>query len=245
MVSQILNYPIADIIFSLYLLVYFPFDGIRRSLSKKSPKPTLSVLQSYWRQGRFVLILLAVFMLVNCLENHSASQLGLALPPPIAGIWGITIAIILLITLHIFGKRAESKMTLEERAKQEDKIRALPFSMPRTRTEIVAYFITMIGMTTAWEVLFRGYLLLVLTPLTGLPLAIVLAAVSYGAGHGFENLKQFLGSIVAALAFTIGYSLTASLWWLIVLHAAAPVTMFFAVRKLNQAKPIDVAEYLN
>src|SRR5471032_1066689 len=61
----------------------------------------------------------------------------------------------------------------------------------------------------------------------------------YGAGHGFENVKQFLGSIVAAFAFTVEYALTGSLWWLIVLHAAAPVTMFLAVGKLSQTKPID------
>lgn len=240
MISQFLNYPIVDIIFALYLLVYFPFDGIRHNLSKKSPKQKLSVLQSYWRQGRFVLILLAVFTLVNWLGRHSASELGLDLPPSAAGMWGIVIAVGLLVILHIFGNRAEAKMTSEERVKQEDKLRALPFSMPRTSMEIVAYFIIMVGMTTTWELLFRGYLLLVLTPFTGLPLAVILAAVSYGAGHGFENFKQFSGSIVAAFAFTIGYALTGSLWWLIVLHAAAPITMFFAVRKLNQAKPIDV-----
>jgi membrane protease YdiL (CAAX protease family) len=240
MISQLSHYPVADIIFTLYLLVYFPFDGLRRSLSSKALQPQLSVLRSYWRQGRFVLLLLAAFMLVNWLGNHSANELGLALPPTAAGTWGLAIVVVLLATLHVWGKRAESKMTSEERAKQEDKLRELPFSMPRTRFEIVAYLITMIGMTTAWEVFFRGYLLLVLTPLTGLPMAVFLAAVSYGAGHGFENVKQFLGSIVAAFAFTIGYALTGSLWWLIVLHAAAPVTIFFAIRKLDQTKAIDV-----
>lgn len=239
MMPQFSHYPIADIVFTLYLLVYFPFHGIRRGFSSKSPKPKLPVLQSYWRQARFVLLMLAAFMLVNWLGNHSATELGLALPPTTAGTWGLGIVAVLLATLHVWGKRAESKMTSEERAKQEDKLRELPFSMPRTRVEIVAYFITMVGMTTAWEVLFRGYLLLVLTPLTGLPMAVVFAAVAYGAGHGFENVKQFLGSIVAAFAFTVAYALTGSLWWLIVLHAAAPVTMFLAVGKLSKTKPID------
>lgn len=237
---QFLDYPLLDIIFTLYLLVYFPLDGIRRSRSKKSPQPQLPVLQSYWRQGRYVLILLAVLMLVSWSGHHSASQLGLDVPPSIAGTWGLAIVTVLLMTLHVLGKRSEAKMTPEERVKQEAKVRELPFSMPRTRVEIAAYFITMIGMTATWELLFRGYLLLVLTPFTGLPLAIVLAAVAYGAGHGVENVKQFFGSIVASFAFTIGYALTGSLWWLIVLHAAAPVAMFRAARKLSQAKPNDV-----
>jgi hypothetical protein len=167
MISEFLHYPISDIIFTLYLLVYFPFDSIRRSLSARPSKPKLPTLQSYWRQGRFVLILLAVFILVNWFGNHSFNQLGLALPPSPAGVWGLAIAAGLLAVLHIFGKRAESKMTPEKRAEQEEKLRELPFSMPRTRMEIVAYFVTMIGMTATWELLFRGYLLLVLTPFTG------------------------------------------------------------------------------
>lgn len=239
MTSQFLHFPIPDLILTLYLLLYFPFDGIRRSLSATPSKPKMPALQSYWRQGRFVLILLVVFMLVNWFENHSANQLGLAFPPSRAGIWGLAVAVGVLVTLHIFGKRAESKMSPEKRVEQEDNLRELPISMPRTRMEFVAYFVTMVGMTVTWELLFRGYLLLVLPPLTGLPLAVALAAISYGAGHGFKNLKQFIGSIVAALAFTIGYALTGSLWWLMVLHAAAPVAMFFAARKLNQEKQMD------
>lgn len=240
MLSQLLNYPISDILFTLYLLVYFPVEGIRNTLTSQSPKPALPVLQSYWKQGRYVLTLLAVFVLVCWQEQHTAHQLGLAIPPSAAGIWGLGIVLGLLMTLHILGKRAESKLTQEDRVTQQDKLRELPFTMPQTGVEIAAYFITMVGMTTVWEIFFRGYLLLVLTPHTGLPLAVVLAAVSYGAGHGYKSFKQFTGAIGVSLAFTIGYALTGSLWWLIVLHAAAPTTMFFAVRKLNQAKPVAV-----
>jgi membrane protease YdiL (CAAX protease family) len=225
----------------LYLLLYFPLNGLRRSSSSVPQKPELPALQSYWRQGRFVLMLVAALVLVSWLGNHSMSELGLGLPPSPAGMWGLVLVAILLAVLHFFGKRADAKMTLEDRLKQEEKMRALPFPMPRTRTEIAVYFITMIGMTAVWEVLFRGYLLLVLTPLTGMPIAVVLAAISYGAGHGFKSVKQFSGSIIASFFFTIGYALTGSLWWLIVLHAAAPVVMFFEVRKVSQVKPIDIA----
>lgn len=238
MTLQFLNYPIPDLIFTLYLLVYFPFDSIRRSLSPTPPKPKLPALQSYWRQARFVLALLAVFMLVSWLGNHSASQLGLDIPLSPGGVWGLVTAGVLMVTTHILGKRAESKMSPEDRLKQEGKLRELPLSIPKTRIEIAAYIVTTVGMTATWELLFRGYLLLVLTPFTGLPLAVSLAAISYGAGHGFKSFKQFFGSIVAAFAFTIGYALTGSLWWLMVLHAAVPIAMFYVARKLPE-KQLD------
>lgn len=233
MIQPLLPHALADLALTLYLLVYFPLDGLRRSRTKRHAQPALPALRAYWRQGRYALLLAALLVLVSWLEGHSFTQLGLALPPNRAGSWGLLITLTLLISLHVWGKKAESKLTEEQRRAQEAKLRGLPFTMPRTRVEIMVYLLTMIGMTTLWEVLFRGYLLLVLTPLIGLPLAVGCAALAYGAGHGYDNLKQFLGSIAAALAFTTGYALTGSLWWLIVLHAAAPVTMYLAVRKLK------------
>jgi membrane protease YdiL (CAAX protease family) len=228
-------YPVAEILFTLYLLLYFPLDALWRSLRPATVKPVLTPLQSYWRQGRYVLGLLCAFMLVSWLGNYSAQQLGLGLPPPPAGMWGLAIIVILLVSLHFIGNMMGDRMTPEQRASKEQELRSLPFPMPGTLLETTVYLITMIGMTATWELLFRGYLLLVLTPYTGMPLAVVLAAVAYGAGHGYQNPKQFIGSIASSLCFTIGYALTGSLWWLIVLHAAVPAAMPYAVRKLNRA----------
>lgn len=219
--------------------MYFPFDGIRRSLSVKLPKPELSALQSYWRQGRYVLAHLAALLLVSWLGNHSANQLGLTIPTSTAGTWGLGIALVVLTIVHFLGIWQECRMSADERNELAKKLRSFPVPMPRTQVESATYLITMVGMTMTWEILFRGYLLLVLTPLIGLPFSIVLAAVAYGAGHGFESSRQFAGSIISSFLFTVGYAFTGSLWWLIVFHAAVPVSMLFAARKLNQAKPID------
>lgn len=54
--------------------------------------------------------------------------------------------------------------------------------------------------------------------MTGLFWAFIIAAVTYGAAHGFKNPKQFVGSIVSALVFTIAYVATANLWWLMLIH---------------------------
>jgi membrane protease YdiL (CAAX protease family) len=177
-------------------------------------------------------MLLGVFMLVKWLGGYSFVELGMGFPLSPGALWGLAAAGFLLALMHLLGNRMDRKWTPEERVKQEDKLRDLPFPMPRTRIETLACLVTMVGMTATWELLFRGYLLLILTPFTGLPLAVALAAVSYGAGHGYRNLKQFSGSIVAAFAFTIGYAITSNLWWLIVLHAAVPVAMVFTARKI-------------
>lgn len=240
MTSYLLPYPIPDMLFTLYLLVYFPLSSLWRSRHPRPPKPDLPALRAYWRQGRYVLTLLCVFMLVKWLGGYSFVQLGLGFPLSPGALWGLAAAGVLLALMHVLGTRLDRKLTPEERVKQEDKLRDLPFPIPRTRTETLAYVVTMVGMTATWELLFRGYLLLVLTPVTGLPLAVALAAVSYGAGHGYQNAKQFLGSILAAFAFTIGYAITGNLWWLIVLHAAVPVAMIWAARRIGP-RPSTVA----
>jgi hypothetical protein len=51
----------------------------------------------------------------------------------------------------------------------------------------------------------------------------VVAATAYGGAHGFRDIRQFGGSVVSALAFTMGYALTHSLWWLILIHTALPL----------------------
>lgn len=223
-----------DYLFAFYLLIVLPAYSLWKSRAPK-PAASRSTLQGYWRQARFVVVLLCVLGVVSWLSGHSPQELGLDFPLSEPGAWGLLAACCLLTALHLFGKRAERTTSDEDRSKHQAVLRELPIAMPGTGTETAAYLVTMVGMTTCWELLYRGYLLLVLVPLTGMPLAVTLAALSYGVAHGYTNIRQFLGSIIAAFAFTIAYALTGSLWWLIVLHAAAPVTMLFAVRRLQSS----------
>ncbi|WP_296000808.1 CPBP family intramembrane glutamic endopeptidase [Rugamonas sp.] len=230
-----------DSLLPLYLLLFLPLKALWRSRYPAPPKPTLPALQSYWRQSRFLLVLLGVFALVAWRGNHSVKELGLAIPPSPGGVWGLVCAGCLLAVLLIVDQWMAFRMTEEDRVKQADKLGELPFPMPRTGVETIAYIAMMLAMTASWELLYRGYLLLVLAPLTGMPLAVALAAVAYGAAHGYKNPWQFAGAIAIALAFTVGYALTGSLWWLIVLHAATPLSMVYVVRRLKAAAPLDGA----
>lgn len=223
-----------DLLFTFYLLVVFPGQRLWQSRHPAARRPPRPPLQSYWRQASFVLVLLAALVLVMLLQKHSAHELGLGFPDSFPALCGMVTACGMLLALHLIGKRMERNMTPAHRARQEAQVRDLPFAMPRTSFETAVYLATTVFMTAMWEVLFRGYLLLVLPPLAGLPLAVALAAVAYGAAHGYKTPQQFLGSIAASLAFTVGYALTGNLWWLIVLHAAAPVSMPYAVRKIQE-----------
>ena len=222
-----------DYLFAFYLLIALPVYSLWKSWRPTPATTSRSTLQGYWRQARFVVSLLFILCLVSWLSGHSAQDLGLDIPLSAPGAWGLLAACCLLTVLHLVEKRAERRTSDEDRSKYQAILNDLPVNMPGTRTETAAYLVTMVGMTASWELLYRGYLLLVLAPFTGTPVAVALAALSYGAAHGYANFRQFAGSIIAAFAFTIAYACTGSLWWLMVLHAAAPVTMLYAVRRMQ------------
>jgi membrane protease YdiL (CAAX protease family) len=228
---------IPDLLFLCFLLVVFPLQNLWRTARPGPVKPPRAPLETYWRQACFVLVLLLVLALVMWTGQHTLADLGLAFPASRGGIGGLVAACVLMVAAHIAGTVMERRMTPEKRAAQAAELRDMPLTMPRTPFETVAYLVTMVGMTAMWEVLFRGYALLILAPFIGMPAAVAVAAISYGAGHGYKNPKQFFGSIGAAFAFTIGYVITGSLWWLIVLHAAAPVSMLFYMRKMPPLTP--------
>lgn len=73
-----------------------------------------------------------------------------------------------------------------------------------------------------------------LHPITGLSGAVVIAALAYGAAHGFKTAKQFVASIVSALAFTVGYAMTSNLWWLMLLHIGLMLLGALASRALTR-----------
>ena len=93
-------------------------------------------------------------------------------------------------------------------------------------TKIILIMGVVVGF--AWELLYRGYLLWVLAPRLGIPLAVLLAAAAYGAAHGYKTPKQFAGSLASALVFTLADVVSHSLWWLMLVHAGLPVLLVLA-----------------
>jgi membrane protease YdiL (CAAX protease family) len=90
-----------------------------------------------------------------------------------------------------------------------------------------------------WELLYRGFLLMLLTPVTGAATAIILAALAYGIGHGYEKPSQLIGSIVSAFLFTLAFYYTQSLWWLILLHIGLP--LFGAINVVKACRSGEAA----
>jgi membrane protease YdiL (CAAX protease family) len=231
-----------NILLAAYLLIVFPALNLWRSLRPKSSKPPRAPMRRYWSMSWPVLILLAVVWGGSRQAGFTLRDIGFDLPLSRAGIWGLCFAALLLGGLWVVGKVIERRMTSQKRAENERKLLDSSFPWPRNGSEALVFVISTSLMTAAWEILYRGFILLLLTPSIGVPLAIAVSALAYGIGHGYTNPKQLIGSIVSAFVFTIAYAATHSLWWLIVIHAGLPLTAIPAVLRARQRREAAIAD---
>lgn len=226
-----------NILLASYLLAVAPATSQWRSWRGRGTKPAASLASRYWSMSWKVLVLLALLWLGARDAGYTAAQLGFDIPVSRAGTWGLVFVPVLLAGIALAGILSERGNTPESRVDLERRALASPFPWPRTRMEVLGFALSITLMCAAWEILYRGFLLLLLTPHIGLPMAIVASALAYGLAHGYENPQQLLGSIVAALIFTLAYALTHSLWWLIALHAGLPLSALpAAMRALRRCE---------
>jgi len=214
-----------DLLLVFYLALFTPVQQFWRNLRKTPAKK--SRLWNYARNCFIIGTLLLALAVSSVVEGRTAAALGIGWPPAAWEWWAIAGAAVLLGALHLIGNRMEGNMNPEKRAAEEAKLLANE-TLPRSTEELIAFVIMSVFIGFGWEVLYRGFLLLILTPYVGDIGAIALAALAYGLSHGFDTWKQLIGSIVTALAFTLAYYLSHSLWWLIVFHSGFGILFAYA-----------------
>lgn len=203
-----------DILLTVGLAVFVPayelWSSLRRKPAAKAPPRRLRTYLGAIVRAALLMSALAAMWIP---ADRSWNELGLALP--LAGKVGLGLAATLLISAALylaFAKPSKGATPPEVAA-----------MMPSSRKELAGFLGMILVIGPSWEILFRGYLLWSLTPWLGTWPAVAVASLAYGAAHGYRNRGQFIGSLVAALAFTTGYALTGSLWWLILVHTGLPI----------------------
>lgn len=223
-----------ELSFAAFLVLILPAWTLRKSLQQNRPqRDQAAAFRSNLRLIVTLLLILAGLMLWS---GRPAAALGLALPP--LGLWCLGISAALLAALVLANALWERSLKGEKLAQYEAKMAQASAQMPATPAELKAFLLLTLLLGCGWELLYRGFLLLVLTPLIGVYAAVALAALAYGAAHGYQSRGQFIGSIVSAFLFTIGYVATGSLWWLMLVHTALPASMAISAYLFRRARPV-------
>ncbi len=206
---------------AFYLLVVLPAQRLWKS-RHKGEAGGRSRLRRYVKSIIAITAPLGALLAFAWLSGLSAGSLGLDMPVSLPGQWGLVFAVLLLAGLGIGSRMWENKLDDKKRAEYLARIRSNE-TMPRTRAELQIFILLTLFLGIGWELLYRGFLLLALSPMAGTIAVVILFALAYGLAHGYQNPKQLAGSIISAFAFTIGFALTGSLWWLMLVHVGLPL----------------------
>ncbi|MBX3593172.1 CPBP family intramembrane glutamic endopeptidase [Sphingomonas sp.] len=197
-----------DIALALILLLGVPARALWRERSRRSRSRTA-------RYGEAILTIAACLALLAfqwVAHDRSAAALGLVVPLRWTSWVYLSVAAALIGGLWIAVRRRPAGP-----AHGGDS------PLPQTAGERQLFIVFGLVAGAGWELLYRGFLLWVLTPLAGSVGAVCVAATAYGVAHGVKDRRKLAGSLLSAFVFTIAYALTGDLWWLIVIHAGLPM----------------------
>lgn len=224
-----------DILLLVCLLLVLPGWQMWRSLTEaRRPSERRS---ARYRRATLVALALAALLAADWLvTRRPVAALGLDWPISRSGMIGLAITVVLLFALAATSLLKRQPTDPEQAARADQGAAIL---QPETPGELrlLLLFLPIAGVV--WELLYRGYLLWALTPALGAIGAVTIAALAYGLAHGIKSVGQAGASLASALAFTIGYALTQSLWWLILLHIGLPLLGLWLTRR---GKPFTAAD---
>ena len=211
-----------DHILAILLIAVIPARALWRSRARPAAPRAKSA--RYRETIAMVAGLLGLLAINWVATGRTVEALGLAVPStmPALTCFGVTLTLLVVLAITIAMRPAVSTDTAGGAALD---------MLPETPAEFRLYAVFTVVAGFGWELLYRGFLLRYLSPQIGLPAGVAVAALAYGVGHGFKSAKQFVVSLISAFAFTIGYALTANLWWLIALHIGLPVIGILASRR--------------
>lgn len=219
---------ILDIILLAALMLALPAEALWHTMGRRDrPRPALTT--KLVRTLRVLGVLLILLTMIWVHGDRPAAWLGLDAPLSTGGLIGLAVAVTILGLLGIGTAAMKARGGSEASAAAEA-------VMPRTPAETRLFIVFAVAAGIGWELLYRGFLLWALTPLIGLAGAVIVAAIAYALGHGSRDTRSLVGSTISSFLFTIGFALTGSLWWLIILHIGLPLVGLVAMCAVRSAR---------
>ena len=94
---------------------------------------------------------------------------------------------------------------------------------PNTTGELALFMLMSLSGGVWEELVYRGFLIWCFVPLVGVAGAAVVSALIFGLAHFYQGARGVVTTSGVGLLFAALYLLTASLWWLMVLHAVMDI----------------------
>jgi uncharacterized protein len=167
------------------------------------------------------------------------AALGLDIPLGDGGVVGLAIASGPLAFAIVVQLLLPRLMTPQRRARLRDQMRSLKI-LPRSTVELTLFLGVSLTAGVWEELVYRGFLMWFLAPYAGIIGAVAISAFVFGIGHIYQGWRGVMNASALGVIFAIGFALSRSLWWLMIIHALVDAfggLVAWRVLRMPQAQP--------
>lgn len=221
-----------DLVLLFLAAVFMPLVSALAG-AQLAKRNTASLLPRYWQTiARGWLVAILVLLTWRWL-GRPFSQLGLDVPVGFRGLMGFVAVGAAALVAAVQFLRLKS-LTPEQTERARKAIAGVKIT-PSTRVELAVFILVALSAGVWEELLYRGFLIWFLAPLTGVAGAMVLSSLIFGLGHIYQGLRGVLLTSAVGLLFATAFVFTGSLWWLMGAHALIDIyggSVAFRVKRL-------------
>lgn len=191
-----------------------------RQLAKPEARK-VPLVRRYWLTVMRGWLIVAIVIAAWLWAKRSFAELGLDDP---IGFWGRAGFGLVLLLAIFFGVQIVRlpKLVGANLAKWAERMEGLRIT-PRTRDELLVFILVAITAGVWEELLYRGFFIWFLLPITGMIGAILISSAIFGIGHIYQGWGGVLNTGIVGLVFAIFYVYSESLWWLMAAHALVDI----------------------
>ena len=214
----------ADHILAFALVILFPLFGRwswRRLLQALAQGRPGARLAAYSETIVLEWVLAVAVLLGAMTAGRPLGAIGLA--PPLTGAFAlslvmvIVISALLLLQLRPIRKLAEPPESLRSQLESVEKL------LPHSSGERSVFMALSLTAGFCEELLYRGFLIAYLAPLTGNVGAVFASAIVFGLIHAYQGTSGILKTGLIGLVMGVIYLVAGSIWPAIILHAVLDI----------------------
>jgi membrane protease YdiL (CAAX protease family) len=216
------GYTALDLIIVALAVLLMPAMSVMagRTLAREAPDKR-KLIPRYLRIILRGWLLAAVVTCAWWVQGRPFGALGLA---PHLGLWdyaGLAVALVIGVgmTVQLFGLASAPAEKIKQAMKAVHGIKITP----NTAGELSLFMVMSLTAGVWEELVYRGFLIWFLVPLTGFTGAVLLSALIFGLAHLYQGIRGFVTTTGIGLVFAALYLVTGSLWWLMIVHAVIDI----------------------
>lgn len=233
-----------DHVLGVFLVLILPLYGLgaARRLRRAVARGELAARSRIWLLTAAVQWgLVAAVLLRWRLAGRPISTLGVLPPPEGCPAWilGLEILLLAAVAAGLLGQWAAALRSADTRRRLRGELEPLTQVLPRRDQELPAALALAVTAGICEEVLFRGFLLAWLAAWVSPWLALLPAALAFGAGHFYQGARGAGQAVALGLGLGVLYLASGVLWVPIAMHILMDVHGMLLARALDPREAAD------